>query len=157
LTGRRAAGRHVLAIQDTTELHFAGHAASKRGFGKGGNGSDIGLFVHPTIAVDAANGGMIGLVGAQVINRTDDPVGERRRRVADDRESHRWLVAAQVAAAVLEEADDVTMVGDRESDVYDLFARRPETVHLLCRATVLHGSSRGRSLAILSLCYARRT
>lgn len=134
LTGRRAAGRHVLAIQDTTELHFAGHAASKRGFGKGGNGSDIGLFVHPTIAVDAANGGMIGLVGAQVINRTDGPVGERRRRAADDRESRRWLVAAQVAAAVLEEADGITVVGDRESDVYDLFARRPETVHLLCRA-----------------------
>jgi hypothetical protein len=37
-TDQRAAGRHVLAIMDTTELHFATHEASKHGFGKGGNG-----------------------------------------------------------------------------------------------------------------------
>ena len=63
-TGSRVAGRHVLAIQDTTELHFASHVASKRGFGAGGNGSDPGLFLHPVIAVDAAHDGVIGLVGA---------------------------------------------------------------------------------------------
>jgi hypothetical protein len=73
ITGQRVAGRHVLAIQDTTELHFADHAASKRGFGRAGNGHDIGVFLHPTIALDAANGGVIGLVGAQVINRTGSP------------------------------------------------------------------------------------
>ena len=28
----------------------------------------------------------------------------------------------------------ITMVGDRESDIYDLFARRPANVHLLCRS-----------------------
>ena len=67
-TGQRAAGRHVLAIQDTTEFNFPGHAASKRGFGRSGNGQDLGLFLHPTIAVDAAHGGMIGLVGAQIMN-----------------------------------------------------------------------------------------
>jgi hypothetical protein len=50
--GHRAAGRHVLAIQDTTEFNFPGHAASKRGFGRSGNNRDLGLFLHPTIAVD---------------------------------------------------------------------------------------------------------
>ncbi len=28
----------------------------------------------------------------------------------------------------------ITMVADRESDIYDLFARRPGNVHLLCRS-----------------------
>ncbi len=28
----------------------------------------------------------------------------------------------------------ITMVGDRESDIYDLYARRPANVHLLCRS-----------------------
>ena len=58
-TGRRAAGRHVLAIQDTTEFNFPSHAASKSGFGRSGNNRDLGLFLHPTIAIDAAHGGMI--------------------------------------------------------------------------------------------------
>ena len=40
-TGAAYAGRHVLAIADTTELHFPTHDASKRGFGKAGNGAIV--------------------------------------------------------------------------------------------------------------------
>ncbi len=134
VTGRRAAGRHALAVQDTTELHFASHGASKRGFGRAGNGEDIGLFLHPTVAVDAATGGVIGLVGAQVLNRTEGLVADRNTRAADAKESRRWLAGAETAAAVLEDAALVTVVADRESDIYDQFARRPEGAHLLCRA-----------------------
>lgn len=140
-TNQRAAGRHVLAIQDTTELHFPTQRASKRGFGTGGNGEDLGLFLHPVLAVDAANGGIIGLVDCTVMNRTQGKVGDRRRRPAEDKESRRWLEGAQIAAERLPQAGMITVVADRESDVYDLFARRPETVHLLCR------SAQDRSLA----------
>jgi hypothetical protein len=38
-----------------------------------------------------------------------------------------------MAADRLATAATITMVGDRESDIYDLFARRPANVHLLCR------------------------
>lgn len=133
-TGIRAAGRHVLAMQDTTELHFPTHAGSKRGFGTGGNGSDPGLFLHPVLAVDAANGGVIGLLDCQVMNRTAGKVSDHKKRAADDKESRRWLHGAEIAAERLTDAALVTVVADRESDVYDLFARRPETVHLLCRS-----------------------
>jgi hypothetical protein len=37
-TNQRAAGRHVLAIMDTTELDFPSHEASKHGFGNCANG-----------------------------------------------------------------------------------------------------------------------
>ena len=134
LTGQRAASRHVLAIQDTTELHFADHIVSKRGFGRAGNGRDPGLFLHPTVGVDAATGGVIGLVGAQVMNRTQGKAAPRRVCEADAKESRRWLSGAETAAAVLDQAAMVTVVADRESDVYDQFARRPDTVHLLTRA-----------------------
>ncbi len=134
LTAARVAGRHVLAIQDTTELHFAGHAASKRGFGTAGNGRDLGLFLHPTVAVDAAGGGLIGLVGAQVMNRTAGRPAPRRHRAAADKESQRWLAGAEWAGAVLEAAAMITVVADRESDIYDQFARCPANVHLLSRA-----------------------
>ena len=50
----------MLAIQDTTELNFPGHVDSKRGFGRSGNGRDIGLFIHPTVAVDADSAHICG-------------------------------------------------------------------------------------------------
>jgi len=133
-TNQRAAGRHVLAIMDTTELHFATHEASKHGFGKGGNGEDIGLFLHPVLAVDAATGGVIGLVDCAVINRTEGKVTDHKQRGADDKESRRWLHGAEMTGDCLADADMITMVGDRESDIYDLFARRPVNTHLLCRS-----------------------
>lgn len=133
-TATRAAGRHLLAIADTTELHFPTHAASKRGFGKGGNGKDLGLFLHPVLAVDAAHGGMVGLVDCAVLNRTGGKVEDRHGRAADQKESRRWLQGVEAAADVLAEAGRITAVMDRESDIYDLFARRPPTVELLCRS-----------------------
>jgi hypothetical protein len=89
----------VLVIADTSQANFATHTGRKRGFGTVGNGKDIGVFVHPLLAMDAEHGGILGLVGAEVINR---PRGEepapakagmehRKRRKADDKESlQRW-------------------------------------------------------------------
>jgi hypothetical protein len=74
LTARRAAGRRVLAVADTSEFNFATHTGRKVGFGTVGNGKDIGVFMHPIVAVDAESGGIIGLVGAEVINRTQGKV-----------------------------------------------------------------------------------
>jgi hypothetical protein len=141
-TAERAAGRHVLAITDTSELNYATHTGRKRGFGTVGNGEDLGVLLHPIIAVDAEQGGLIGLVGAEVINR---PEGQGsltaskkaealKRRPADEKESRRWLAGAETAGAVLAGAAMITMVEDREGDIYDQFARRPDNVHLLVRA-----------------------
>jgi len=96
-TGRRVAGRHILTIQDTTELHFATHTASKKGFGTAGNGIDPGLFLHPSLAVDADTGGIIGLVDCGIINRTEGKVADRHKRTADEKESRRWLDGALTA------------------------------------------------------------
>ena len=48
-TGELAAGRHVLAIQDTTELNHQAHAGRVSGLGTVGNGSDVGMFLHPRL------------------------------------------------------------------------------------------------------------
>ena len=44
---------------------------------------DLGLFLHPTVAVDAVRGGIIGLVGAQVLNRTATKVDASKRRAIE--------------------------------------------------------------------------
>jgi IS4 transposase len=134
LTGGRVGGRHVLAVNDTTDLRFPNHDASKRGFGRDANDTCPGLFLHAVLAVDASHGGVIGLVHCEVLNRTAGKVTDRKKRSADDKESRRWLHGAELAADRLAAAQTITMVGDRESDIYDLFARRPAQVHLLCRS-----------------------
>jgi hypothetical protein len=109
-TGERVDGRHVLVIQDTTELNFARHAKSKQGFGTVGNGKDIGLFLHPQLVVDAASGGIVGLAGATLLNRTERPKVHRRSRSLGEKESRRWLEGAQTADRVLPGALSITMV-----------------------------------------------
>ena len=49
----RAAGRHVLLIEDTSELNYQAHAARVRSLGTAGNGKDAGMFIHPVLCVDA--------------------------------------------------------------------------------------------------------
>jgi hypothetical protein len=134
LTNQRAAGRDVLALMDTTDLRFATHEASKRGFGRDANDTCPGLFLHPVLAVEASTGGVIGLIDCTVLNRIGGKVADHKTRAAEDKESWRWLRGAEQAAERLADAARITMVGDRESDIYDLFARRPAHVHLLCRS-----------------------
>ena len=84
--------------------------------------------------MDAATGGVIGLVDCAILNRTEGKVTDHKQRGADDKESRRWLHGTEVAGDCLADAEMITMVGDRESDIYDLFARRPVNTHLLCRS-----------------------
>ena len=134
LTAQRTAGRSVLVVADSSELIYTKHRASKRGFGPMGTETDIGVLIHPLLALDATTGGIIGLVGAEVINREPGEVVDRKSRKADDKESRRWLAGAETAGDVLAEAAKITMVEDREGDIYDQFARRPQNVDLLVRA-----------------------
>lgn len=151
-TAEAARGRHVLAIQDTTELNFSGHAGSKRGFGVVGNGRDIGLFLHPVIVVEAGEGdprqvghagGILGLADANIYSREKAPPGgrksrERQRKIPrpiEAKETGRWVRGLGEAGRLLSEAAMVTVVSDCESDIYEMFATpRPAHVHLIVRA-----------------------
>lgn len=134
-TAERCAGRRVLAVQDTTEVNFAGRDRARRGLGPGGDGSTPGFFIHPVVAVDVTDTAVVGLVDAHIWTRPGErPSAARRARTLAEKESRRWLWAAERAAAVLAAAAQVIVVGDRESDIYPLFARRPAGVELLVRA-----------------------
>ncbi len=49
--GERSAGRHVLAIQDTSEINYQAHAGRVCGLGTVGNGADLGFSLHPVLVV----------------------------------------------------------------------------------------------------------
>jgi Transposase DDE domain len=142
----RVAGLHVLAIQDTTELNHARHAGRVRGLGASGNGLDPGLFVHPVLAIDAGSGALLGLAGMQIWTRQGPASPDYRCQPIEDKESYRWIKGAASAKSALAAAAMVTVIGDRESDIYEEFDRIPDArTHLLtraCRDRALMGGGR---------------
>ena len=126
----------VLAIQDTTEVNYQSQADRKHNLGTVGNGTDIGLFLHPVLAVDADDGSCLGLVHAQIWRRKKAKAANYRALPIEKKESHRWLVGANAAKKLLSTtAAWVTIVADRESDIYEQWVRLPDpNTHLLSRA-----------------------
>ena len=98
--------------------------------------ADIGLFVHPVLAVDAVSEECLGLVDAQVWRRTKRKAANYKREPIERKESFRWVKGASQAKAVLAEASMVTVMDDREGDIYEKWARLPDKhTHLLTRAS----------------------
>jgi Transposase DDE domain len=91
--------------------------------------------MHGVLAVDAASGACLGLVGGDVWTRAGVNPTPHRKRPLEDRESVRWIDTAQRAKQVLTSATTVTVVDDREADIYPKWAMlRPPNFHLLTRA-----------------------
>ena len=127
-TAGRVSGQHILAIQDTTSLRDDGGGRS--------------LVAHPTIAVEAESGALLGLVHGEMLLRAGGLQGNRKKRAFDEKQSRRWLNGAEAAAGLTAAgATQVTVVADRESDIYEMFACKPAGVELLVR------SAQNRTLA----------
>lgn len=118
-TSGRCAGRHVLAIQDTTVVRSEG----------GG-----GLYLHAVVAVDADDDAILGLIDGHFLSRSEGRKAARRTLPIEQKESYRWLHGAALAGEICAMARQVTVVADREADIFEAFARRPASVDLLVRA-----------------------
>jgi Transposase DDE domain len=130
-----ARSQRLVVAQDTTEINFAGRAANRRGLGPAGDGVSAGFFIHPLIAIDSETEAVVGLLDAHIWTRNEaiEPA-PRRPRAIEDKESMRWLSGVERAGELLTDAASVVVVGDRESDIYSCFARRPAAVDLIVRA-----------------------
>lgn len=134
-TAAACGGRHVLAIQDTSELNFRTTAERRRGLGEIGKGVGRGLLLHAMLAVDAETSGCLGLVSGRIWTRQGRRGVPHDQRPLADKESERWLSTAAAAKEILADAALVTVVADRESDIYAEWARLPGArFHLLTRA-----------------------
>lgn len=134
-TARACRGRRVVVAQDTTEINFSGRDKGRRGLGLGGDGASLGFFIHPLVAIDADDETVLGVVGAKIWTRPLAKLNtHRQKRHLEDKESMRWIDAAQTAARRLAGAAAIVTVGDRENDIYQGFTRRPPNVDLITRA-----------------------
>lgn len=126
-TSQRCQGRDVLVLQDTTVIRPE----------SGGAGDHL----HAVLALDAGDGAILGLVDGQFLHRSSGRKALRKARPVEEKESFRWLQGADAAASVCAGARRITVIADREGDIYEAFALRPDSVELLIRA------SQDRSLA----------
>jgi hypothetical protein len=141
--------RHVLAIQDTSEINFATTAQRRRGLGAIGHGNTHGVLLHPMLAVDAQSGSCLGLLSGEVWTRQGRRTVSHDLRGLSDKESQRWTATALAAKPLLAKAAMVTVLGDRESDIFALYASAAEEqFHVIAR------SMHDRKLANASGLYA---
>lgn len=135
-TGLRCEGVEcVLALQDTTVLDFSTHE-SATGLGPTGSKGGRGLLVHDVLGV-TDSGCPLGLLGELIWARDESQQGNRhtrRQRLTSDKESAKWLWGLERSQRATAASVQLIVIGDRESDVYALFAaERRDNVDLIVR------------------------
>jgi len=127
--------RHTLAIHDTSEANLQRHARRVSGLGTVGNGSDLGFFIHPLLAVDADDGACLGLAHLHLWQRTKGKDPNYRNLPIEEKESNRWIETVIAGKKRLANAAIITAISDRESDIYEGWDRLPDDrTHMLVRA-----------------------
>ncbi len=136
-------GRHVLSIQDTTEFNLTSQQGRKKadsGLDRTAKDDVLGFMLHSSLVVDADKTTALGYSCIKVWHReTDKPIRHERnyqQQQIKDKESYKWIESADKGKEVLKDASRVTIVADRESDIYDLLAGSyGEQTYLLLRSS----------------------
>lgn len=145
---------HLLCIQDTTEFNFTHHidriGKKDKDIGPITKNDNAGFFCHPMLVVDPAHKMPVGISSVHLWNRSWDKEDKFKRGYwnldISEKESYRWIDSAQRTKQLLTETPVLTVIGDRESDIYQELATVPnEHTHLLIRSSInrrLHGSEK---------------
>ncbi|WP_143727629.1 IS4 family transposase [Moorena bouillonii] len=114
----------VLAIQDTTDLEYTTHEATKD-LGYINQTPQQGIKVHSCIAV-SSKGEPLGMLHQQSWTRKQrsGKKKERKKKPIQEKESYRWLQTAKGAEEGLAEKIQLIHVADREADIFELFAQK---------------------------------
>lgn len=119
---------HILCLEDTSEFDFR-HIGGRLkeddpDIGVGGTSfMTRSFFLHPVLAVNADSGDVSGFSSIEFHNRCpakDMPKKKIRKANFKDRESYRWLSAAENSVRNLPKGTRITMVCDREGDAFDI-------------------------------------
>jgi len=140
--GRMKKCRRVLGIQDTTDLDFSErlHCNGLGDIGKNQTGAvSQGLKMHSLFAVSEA-GVPLGVLKIQFYASHYAETPKAQDRPIEEKETYRWLSmmdSLKDAAQYLPPEIELIGVGDRESDMFELFdyrRRKAPRVPLLVRA-----------------------
>ena len=119
--------RHILCIQDTTDMNFYSHKhrlQENSGLGRlDGSQFTLGFKMHSTLMLDADQGNVLGFSDVQLWHRPlEMPTKEERKYKSlpvEEKESYKWLKAANTCKKRLKAASTITFIEDREGDFYE--------------------------------------
>lgn len=136
-------GAHYLVIQDTTQLDFTHNQANisqREGLGVVGSNllEHVGFNLHPCLVLEADSQHCIGFSELTTWSRPAQQPSKTSRRYSrqplEQKESYRWIAAAQASKNRLAQAGQLTVIADREADLNAFFQQVPdERTHLLVR------------------------
>lgn len=126
----------ILVAQDTTALDFSGRK-NIPGLGPTGPNGGNGIMMHSALVMNEQKL-PLGVLGLRLWCRDascGSVKGLRKTRNIMEKESAKWIFGLEQTTKQLCGLDkEIVLIGDRESDIYDLFVyERPTNVHLLVR------------------------
>ena len=139
--GNNVEGRDVLVIQDTSSIGLSDHRNKLKpssGVGLVGNKKGLGFLVHAALVLDADKETMLGFSSVKLWHREEDKANNTTRaykqQPIEEKESYKWIEASKQSKKALLSAKSITIVEDREGDIYEQFCVVPdEKTHLVIR------------------------
>ena len=115
---------------DTTAISCFGHAnrlQSKNGLGPLSERFTLGYCLQPILCLDAADKMPLGISSVHIWNRSNDLLIDHHKRYISERESNKWYTPVKEARdTVLNQADPITFIMDREGDIYEVMEGVPD-------------------------------
>lgn len=135
-------GKHILILEDSSELNYSLKKDKITGLGKIGRGKEFGYEIHPNLAIDAEGYDVYGISAMYSWKRKEDTNSKssnvRAYKNPAEKESGRWITTAQESINVCSSASMRTVVCDREADFYEMFSQIPDKEknnHILVRCS----------------------
>lgn len=162
--GAGAAGKLVVCIQDTTQIHLGAHTGrlskedSHLGPTNNRGTKGYGFLIHPSLVLDAVEAIPYGYAAIKLWHRDQQPAGDSRAHRSlrsEEKESYRWIEVSKGTKETLSDVvEGMVIIQDREGDIYEQYAAIPDTkTALLIRAKANRALEDGTKLsdAIASL------
>lgn len=147
--------RHVLCIQDTTEMNFFSQqqrVKDNSGFGRlDGHKPSLGFKMHSALLLDAESGDVLGFSDVKLWHRPLDMPDRRQRNyqslLIEQKESYKWIEAAIKSKERLATARSITFIEDREGDIYEqLCSIADRDVHYIIRSKANRNTTQGNKI-----------
>jgi hypothetical protein len=91
---------------------------------------NIGFFIHPVLVLERESAFPLGIADVHVWNRNWTKKTKKERKYQsqpiEEKESYRWIEFRYNSKKALSESASITIVADREGDIYEEFVRVPD-------------------------------
>ena len=129
-------GKKVICISDSSSFNMKkneGHVKDFERFGVLQDNKTPGFHAHASLALDASDGSVLGLSDLILWNRPSNKA-DFISKTKEQKESYKWHLGASNSHLILNAAESINYLFDREADDFDLFSHI--TKHLKSDITV---------------------